>query len=160
MKVFTYELQETQRCISDNCPERSTTLCTHPTRAVSPHSGHHPKFILFQHQVFFKLYYSWLFSPKGVPVQGGWVEGWSWLGCPRQSRMLPTQCLPSSRLLFPSTGYISSILHFFHICTFHCFLLTFRESTVWHLRYSVIIRTKLRVFLRYFRPTLKGMTFV
>jgi len=125
-----YELQETQHCMSDNCPERSTTLRTHPTTAVSPHSGRHPKIEIYcfsAQSFFFKFHYSWLVYPKGAPVQAGWVDGWSWLGCARQSGMMPSQCLPSC-LPFPSTGYISSILGFFYTCTFHCFLLNFQAE--------------------------------
>lgn len=59
----------------------------------------------------------------------------------------------------PLPPYQLHFKYFRFVPYLHIPLFSFKLS-VWHFRYSVIIRTVLHVFLRHFRPTEKGMTFV
>lgn len=96
----------------------------HPShKAISPSNGKHPKekcmlFCLFV--LFLTLLLMTLFSSKGVQCNE-WEQR---DGAGQAAPDAAGYCQPSGKILHllplsPFTGYVSSILYLFHICTFH-----------------------------------------
>lgn len=120
-----------RRHVCDNCPMRSPTLHTRPTRPVSPHNGHHPKMDIYSFSAprgFFKLCYSCLFSPKGVAVQGVRAEGWGMelAALPQMERDAANPVFAFLMPHLPLCQLRFKYFTLFPICTYHCFLLDFQ----------------------------------
>lgn len=132
-----------------------------PHRAVSPHHGCHPKskFILFQHQVFLKLITWDSFPPRVFQCkEGEWRDGSGW-AVPEWDAANPVFALFMSplRLYWLHFKYFS-FLTYLHILLFSFKLSGRAQVGIWDTQLLLGQNCMYFLFLRYFRPTLKGMT--